>query len=177
MSEFFIGQIMMAGFTFSPKYFARCDGQLLPISQNQALFALLGARYGGDGRSNFALPDLRGRTPTGAGPSADAGWQPPPMPIGQSAGAEGVTLTLAQLPQHGHVLSGVATAGDNRNPGNRTFANTGSGPKLFATPGPLVPQDPAAVSTRGGTQPHPNMQPYGVVNFCIALSGIFPSRA
>lgn len=102
MSEFFIGQVMLTGFAFAPKYFAQCNGQLLPVNQNQALFSLLGPRFGGDGRTTFALPDLRGRTPIGYAPSVDANWQPPVTPIGQAGGAEAVTLVPADLPAHSH---------------------------------------------------------------------------
>lgn len=178
MSEFFIGQIMMTGFSFAPKYWAQCNGQILPIQQNQALFSLFGTRYGGNGSQNFALPDLRGRTPVGYGPSADPNWQPPPMQIAQAAGSESVTLLSNQLPPHGHQVSGVTTPGDNRNPTSRTFAGTNGGVKFYATQGGAeVVQAPNSVANAGGNLPHPNMQPYSALNFCVALSGIFPSRS
>jgi len=178
MSEFFVGQIMMTGFNFAPKDWAQCNGQILPIQQNQALFSLLGTRYGGNGSQNFALPDLRGRAPVGSGPSADPNWQPPPVQPGQSAGTETVTLLSNQLPPHGHQVSGVATAGDNRNPSSRTFAGTNGGVKFYAAQGGAeVMQAPTSVAPAGANSPHPNMQPYTALNFCVALSGIYPSRS
>lgn len=169
---------MMAGFNFAPKYFAQCNGQLLPINQNQALFSLLSTRYGGDGRVNFGLPDLRSRTPLGAGPSADPAWTPPAAPMGQAAGAEAVTLLGSQLPPHVHQVLGVAAAGDNRNPASRTFADAGGGLAFYAPQGAAeVVQSAASVSVAGASQAHPNLQPYTALNFCIALSGIFPSRS
>ncbi|MBB5737669.1 microcystin-dependent protein [Xanthomonas arboricola] len=181
MSEFFVGQIMLTGFVFAPRYFAQCNGQLLPVNQNQALFSLLGTRFGGNGSTNFALPDMRGRTPIGFAPSADPNWQPSPQTLGQNGGAENVSLLPSNLPAHGHLLESTATAGNNRNPAGRSFANNAStsGPAtpLYAAPGPLVALNPVTVGTAGGSQPHPNLQPYTTLNFCIALSGIFPSRS
>ncbi|HCT39739.1 MAG TPA: microcystin-dependent protein [Moraxellaceae bacterium] len=179
MSEFFIGQIMMTGFSFAPKYFAACNGQLLPIAQNQALFSLLGTQYGGNGTTNFALPDLRGRTPVGYAASVDPAWQPPGVQIGQAAGAENVTLLSSNLPPHTHAVNASTSQGDNRIPSNRVYAtNTTATQNLYAAgPGTLVAMNPATVAPSGGNQPHPNMQPYSTINFCIALSGIFPSRS
>ncbi len=172
MSEFFIGQIMMAGFNFAPRYFAQCNGQLLPINQNQALFSLLGTQFGGNGTTNFALPDLRSRTPVSFDSSS--------VQIGQAAGAENVTLQGSNLPAHNHSMNASTANGDNRNPGNRVFAtstSTGTPPDLYASSaGATVPQNPGTVSTAGGNQPHSNIQPYTTINFCIALQGIFPSR-
>jgi microcystin-dependent protein len=180
MSEFFIGQIMMAGFSFAPKFWAQCNGQLLPINQNQALFSLLGTQFGGNGSTNFALPDLRGRTPVSYASSVDPSWQPPAVQIGQAAGVENVTLLSTNVPAHTHSINASATSGDNRGASGRIFATSTS----TATPlnvyanssGPLVPQNPQTVVPAGGNQPHPNLQPYSVINFCVALSGIFPSR-
>lgn len=181
MSEFFIGQVMMAGFNFAPKFWALCNGQLLPINQNQALFSLLGTQYGGNGTTNFALPDLRSRTPIGYASSVDPSWQPPSVQIGQASGVENVTLLSTNLPAHTHSVNASTTNGDNRIPSNRVFAtsvNSGGAaiPVYSAASGALVAQNPASVSPSGGNQPHPNMQPYSTINFCIALSGIFPSR-
>lgn len=180
MSEFFIGQVMVAGFDFAPRFFAQCNGQLLPINQNQALFSLLGTQYGGNGTTNFALPDLRGRTPIGYASSVDPGWQPPAVQIGQAAGVEAVTLLASNLPAHVHAVNASTANGDNRVPPNRVFATSVDGaapPPLYApASGPLVPLNPQSVGPSGGNQPHPNTQPYSTVNFCIALSGIFPSR-
>ena len=178
MSEFFIGQIMMAGFSFAPKYFGQCNGQLLPISQNQALFSLLGTQYGGNGTTTFALPDLRSRTPVGYASSVDPGWQPPAVQIGQSGGVENVTLLQTNIPAHTHAVNASTTPGNNRIPSNGVYAtNTTAGQALYAaSTGPVVPMNPATVAPSGGNQPHPNLQPYTTINFCIALQGIFPSR-
>jgi microcystin-dependent protein len=175
MSEFFIGQIMMAGFGFAPKFWAQCNGQLLPINQNQALFSLLGTQYGGNGTTNFALPDLRSRTPIGYASSVDPSWQPPAVQIGQAAGVENVTLLSTNLPSHSHQLNATTGNGTTRNPNNAIYANSAV-PLFSASSGPAVPLNPATVGAVGGNQPHPNLQPYSVINFCIALSGIFPSR-
>ena len=181
VSEFFIGQIMMAGFNFAPRSWAQCNGQLLPINQNQALFSLLGTQYGGNGTTNFALPDLRSRTPVGYASSVDPGWQPPAIQIGQAAGVENVTLLSSNLPAHTHAVNASTADGNNRIPSNRTFANSvNSGGAAIApyapSSGPLVPLSPQTLTPAGGNQPHPNLQPYTTINFCIALQGIFPSR-
>lgn len=181
MSDFFIGQIMMAGFNFAPKNWAQCNGQLLPINQNQALFSLLGTQYGGNGTTNFALPDLRSRTPIGYASSVDPSWQPPSVQIGQSGGVENVTLLSTNVPAHGHAMNATTANGNSRNAGGRLYAtstSTGSAPPSVyaASTGPLVPLNAQTVAPAGGNQPHPNLQPYSVINFCIALQGIFPSR-
>ena len=124
MSEFFIGQIMMAGFSFAPKYFGQCNGQLLPIAQNQALFSLLGTQYGGNGTTTFALPDLRSRTPIGYASSVDPGWQPPAVQIGQTGGVENVTLLQTNIPAHTHAMNASTSPGDNRIPATRVFATS-----------------------------------------------------
>lgn len=175
MSEFYIGQIMMAGYAFAPKYFAQCNGQLLPIAQNQALFSLLGTQYGGNGTTTFALPDLRSRTPVDYGTSVDPGWQPPPMQIGQTGGVENVTLLPTQLPAHGHTLGGTSATGNTKNPTGGLFGSNSVA--LFGSAnGAAVPLNPATCGASGNSQAHPNLQPYEVINFCIALQGIFPSR-
>ena len=175
MSEFFMGQVMMAGFGFAPKYFAACNGQLLPIQQNQALFSLLGTQYGGNGVSTFALPDLRGRTPLGYANSVDAGWQPAPIPIGQAAGTETVSLQPQNVPAHGHAVNATTSAGTTRNPrGNLVGSSTV--PMFGSAADNLVQLNAQTVAPAGNSVPHANMQPYTVINFCIALSGIFPSR-
>ncbi|HEX4853077.1 phage tail protein [Arenimonas sp.] len=175
MSEKFIGQIMMAGFGFAPRFMAQCNGQLLPIAQNQALFSLLGTQYGGNGTTNFALPDLRGRTPIGYASSVDPSWQPPSVQIGQAAGVENVTLLSTNLPAHTHSAMASTSAGATRNPRNAVYGTT-TVPLHAPSSGAVVPLNPQTLAPAGGNQPHPNMQPYGVINFCIALSGIFPSR-
>lgn len=181
MSEFFIGQIMMAGFNFAPRFWALSNGQLLPINQNQALFSLLGTQYGGNGTTNFALPDLRSRTPIGYASSVDPSWQPPAVQIGQSAGVENVTLLSTNLPAHTHSVNASTANGDNRSASGRLFATSTNAqsppPNIYAASnGPVVPLNAQTVAPAGGNQPHPNLQPYSVINFCIALSGIFPSR-
>jgi microcystin-dependent protein len=180
MSETFIGQIMMAGFNFAPKFFAQCNGQLLPINQNQALFSLLGTQFGGNGTTNFALPDLRSRTPVGYASSVDPSWQPPGVQIGQVSGVENVTLLSTNMPAHTHAMNASTTAGDNRNPSTRVFAtstNTSAAVNLYAASnGPAVALNAQTIAPSGGNQPHPNLQPYSTINFCICLSGIFPSR-
>lgn len=175
MSDFFIGQVMMTGFSFAPRFWALCNGQLLPIAQNQALFSLLGTQYGGNGTTNFALPDLRSRTPIGYASSVDPSWQPPAVQIGQSAGVENVTLLSTNLPAHGHNANASSTNGTTRNPNGALYAST---PVALHGPssGPQVPLNPQTVGPAGGNQPHPNLQPYTTINFCIALQGIFPSR-
>ena len=180
MSEFFIGQIMMTGFNFAPRLFAQCNGRLLPIAQNQALFSLLGTQYGGNGQTTFALPDLRSRTPVGFASSVDPGWQPPAVQIGQAAGTESVTLLPSNLPSHTHTANASTTAGNNRIPSNRVYAtstNTAAALNLYGpSNGPIAVMNPATVVAAGANQPHSNLQPYSTLNFCIALSGIFPSR-
>lgn len=175
MSEIFLGQIMMSGFNFAPKNFAACNGQLLPVSQNQALFSLLGTQFGGDGRVTFGLPDMRGRTPLGYAPSVDAGWQPPPYVIGQAAGSETVTLTPAQIPGHTHAVNATTTAGSSRTPAGNLVAASAVVLYGSAESG-LVPLAAATVGPGGGNAPHENRQPYSTINFCIALNGILPSR-
>lgn len=175
MSEFFLGQIMMTGFSFAPKYFAQCNGQLIPISQNQALFSLLGTQYGGNGTTNFALPDLRSRTPVGYAPSVDPGWPPLGMSIGQTGGVENVTLLSNNLPAHSHTVNAQTSPGTTRIPRAASLAISPSA-AIYTAADPAVPLSSNAIGNAGATQPHTNMQPYAALNFCIALSGIFPSR-
>jgi microcystin-dependent protein len=181
MTDQFIGQIIMAGFGFAPRNWALCNGQLLSIAQNQALFSLLGTQYGGNGTTNFALPDLRSRTPIGYASSVDPGWQPPSVQIGQTGGVENVTLLSSNLPSHGHSVNATTANGDNLRAGGRIFATSTNAssppPNLYAaSTGTLVPQNAQSVAPAGGNQPHPNIQPYTTINFCIALAGVFPSR-
>lgn len=175
MTEVFLGQIITVGFNFVPKGFAYCAGQLLPIAQNQALFSLLGTTYGGNGQTTFALPDLRSRTPVGFGQSLDGGWNPTAYQLGETGGGENVTLLTTQLPAHNHSQVGTGTTADTRNP--RGGLNGNAAIPLYAdVGGPQVALSPAVLGQTGGTQPHPNLQPYLAINFCIALTGIFPSR-
>lgn len=163
MSEFFIGQIMMAGFNFAPKYWALANGQLLPINQNQALFALLGTTFGGDGRVNFALPDLRGRTPIHVGNGHT---------LGERAGEQAHTLTIAELPTHVHVAQGSTANANVPAPVNNVLAQASN---VYAAPTNLTSLSPSSVANVGGSQAHLNMQPFLTISFCIALQGIFPS--
>jgi len=165
MTEVFLGQIMLAGFNFAPRSFAKCDGQLVPINQNQALFSLLGTQYGGNGTTTFSLPDLRGRIPRGFSQAE---------PVGAASGLESVTLTAAQLPPHTHRFAGTAVAANARSAQDGLFA--ASSVELYAPPGASVTLAANTVDSCGNGAPHDNMQPYSVLNFCIALGGIFPSR-
>ena len=172
MFEPFIGQINITAFGFAPKGWAFCNGQLLPISQNQALFSLLGTTYGGDGRVTFALPDLRGRA------ALHAGNGPGPVP-GQAAGLERVVLTNAQMPAHSHALRASSDLANASVPGNAVpAARARGGPTMYAgsTGGLAVAMHAGSVAAAGAGQAHDNMQPYAVLSFVIALWGIFPSR-
>lgn len=169
MSTPFLGEIRQTSFAFAPKGWALCNGQLLPISQNQALFSLLGTTYGGNGQTTFALPDLRGRSPAHA--SAN-------LPLGSRVGEEAHTLTVNELPPHAHGLQGSADLANNTSPAGNVPAAKGRGGKDIYAPGssPLQPMSPQAIAPSGGSQPHENMQPFTTVNFIIAMTGIFPSR-
>jgi microcystin-dependent protein len=151
-------------FNFPPKGWAFCNGQLLPINQNQALFSLLGTTYGGDGRVNFALPDLRGRTPIhfGGGHS-----------LGERAGEQAHTLSLSELPTHAHGLSASSSGGATPIPTNNVLAAANG---AYAAPANPTSLHPTSLTNVGGSQAHQNMQPFLVLNFCIALVGIFPSQ-
>jgi microcystin-dependent protein len=179
MTEVYVGQIMMTGFGFAQRGFAMCNGQTLAINQNQALFALLGTTYGGNGVSTFQLPNLMGRTPMGFGTSVDGSWQPGAVPLGEIGGVENVTLTQAQLPAHNHTPGAQTAAGvQGRAPGT-LFAKGTTGAtdvNLYGPPNSLVAMNPISLSPAGGNLPHPNMQPFQVINFNIALQGVFPSR-
>jgi microcystin-dependent protein len=164
MSDPFISEIKILSFQFAPRGWALCNGQLLPINQNQALFSLLGTTYGGDGRVTFALPDLRGRAPLHRSNG---------HPLGQSSGAESHALSLPELPEHTHAFSALTADATARAPAANmpAFAHD----ETYARPGALVSASPASIAGAGGSQPHQNMQPYLTLNFCIALQGIFPS--
>ncbi len=165
MSEPFLSEIKLVSFNFPPKGWALCNGQLLPINQNQALFALLGTTYGGNGQTNFALPNLRGKVPIHMGGGHT---------LGEAAGSTSVTVNIQQLPTHTHPLMGSQTVGDTPVPTNTVLASTPA--KIYGPPVSLTTLNPANVSSVGGSQPHNNMMPYLVLNFIIALQGIFPSR-
>ncbi len=168
MSECYIGEIRMMSFNYAPKNWALCNGQSLPIQQNQALFALLGTRFGGDGVTTFKLPDLRGRVPlhvtNGAAP-------------GQVGGAETHVLSSSELPLHTHSLEGSTALATNTSPANALVGKKGrAGRDVYAGPANLTTLNPNSVSQAGASQPHENMQPFLALNFAIALIGIFPSR-
>ena len=170
MSNMFLGQITTTAFNFAPRGWALCNGQLLQINQNQALFALLGTQFGGDGVATFALPDLRGRVPM----HTDA-----LNPVGQAVGAPAVTLQAANLPAHGHALNTTTELANSAVPGGAVpAARPRAGPVVYAAAGstPAVTLHVGSVSDIGGAQPHDNMQPSLGLNFIIALQGIFPSR-
>jgi microcystin-dependent protein len=174
MAEPFIGQIMLAGFNFPPVTWALCNGQLLPIAQNTALFSLLGTQFGGDGRVTFALPDLRGRAPIhqGQGPGLT------PRTMGEEAGSETVTLISTEMPMHNHLFATTNVAGAVGTP-NGNFLAASSDPSVMSLYRPTSDGstlNPMAVGLAGGSQPHNDMEPYLVINFSIALEGIFPSR-
>ncbi len=171
MSEPFIGEIRMFGGNFAPRGWALCDGQLLAISQNDALFSLLGTIYGGDGQNTFGLPDLRGRVVVhqGTGPGLT------PRPIGQKSGVESVALTEAQMPSHSHAPQGSAAAANaGAGPAGSVMATTAI--NVYGDGTPDQPMAAAGIATAGGSQPHTNMAPFTCVNHIIALVGIYPSR-
>lgn len=178
MSYPYLGEIRMFAGTFAPLGWALCNGQLLAISQNDALFALIGTTYGGDGQTTFALPDFRGRVPLHQGPG-----QAQTFVLGASGGAEAVTLLQNTVPAHTHLLSASAAApaavpagGINLNAMAMVPASPLPKPKMYADPTTLVPMAAAAIGTAGGSQPHNNMAPTMVLNFIIALEGIFPPQ-
>ncbi len=169
MSNPFLGQITIVGFNFAPRGYAQCNGQILSINQNQSLFALLGTTYGGDGRSTFALPDLRSRVPIHVGSSNGTSHA-----LGNKGGEETHTLTLPRMPAHSHTVGASSSTTPNRESLSGAVWSSGSNQYTNATPDATMNTD--NVSEVGGGQSHPNMQPYLVVNFCIALQGLFPSR-
>lgn len=178
MSSPFVAEIRMFGFNFAPKGWAFCDGQLLPISQNTALFSLLGTFYGGDGKSTFGLPDLQGNSPMnqGQGPGLSQRF------VGESAGQQAVTLIQTEMPAHNHVMNCYSGAADSDSPGpTATWSSTGGGrlgPNLYtASNTSPVNMSTLALGFAGTSLPHNNMPPYLTVNFCIALQGVYPARS
>ena len=161
--EPFLGQIMMVGFNFAPRGWALCDGQILPIAQNQSLFSLLGTTYGGDGRTSFALPDLRGRAPT----HFASGFN-----LGTRAGEENHILTAGEVPAHTHTVNASSQSPQEDDPAGNYLA---TGANAY-TPTPDGVMTGGVVTPAGSNQGHNNMQPYQVINFVIALQGLFPSR-
>lgn len=167
MAEPFLSEIRLMSFVFPPKGWALCNGQLLPINQNQALFSLLGTTFGGDGRVNFALPDLRGRVPIHVGSSHT---------LGERGGEQAHTLSIAELPTHTHVATGNGGNAATADPTGAFFAVPSSA--LGTVYGPaanLVAMNPGMITNTGASQAHLNMQPFLTLSFCIALQGIFPS--
>ena len=167
MSEPFLSEIKIMSFGFPPKGWALCDGQLLPINQNQALFALLGTTYGGDGRVNFGLPNLQGRAPMHVGSGHT---------LGERGGEAAHTLSISEVPTHVHVASASSAAANAGAPNNTRVLAQSAGANLYAAATNLAAMAPNALANVGGSQAHMNMQPYLVLNFCIALQGIFPSQ-
>lgn len=165
MAEPFLSEIRIFSFNFAPKGWAQCNGQLLPINQNQALFSLLGTTYGGNGQTNFALPNLQGSVPIHDGNGHT---------LGEKAGTSSVTITQQTMPQHVHFLQGSSNNANTDTPANTVVLGT-AGLDLYRAPTNLVAMEPGIVGNVGGSQAHTNMMPYLVLNFCIALQGIFPS--
>jgi microcystin-dependent protein len=165
MAEPFLSEIRLMSFVFAPKGWALCNGQLLPINQNQALFSLLGTTFGGDGRVNFALPDYRGRVPIHVGSGHT---------LGTRGGEQAHTLSIAELPTHAHLLSASNVAAEaTANAASRALGTPGA--PMFKVPQERVVMNAASVANTGGSQAHLNMQPFLTLSFCIALQGIFPS--
>ncbi len=174
MSNPFVAEIRIFPFNFAPTGWAMCNGQILPISQNTALFSLLGTTYGGDGRSNFALPNLQGcaamHPNQGPGLSNHV--------LGETSGSDTVTLLGTEMPAHAHTMMAVATPASTKTPSPTASLARSSGGNVFLAPDAnLAAMAPNTLSPAGGGQPHNNMQPYLTFNFCIALQGVFPARS
>ena len=166
MSTPYLSEIRMFSFNFAPKGWALCNGQFLPINQNQPLFALLGTTYGGNGQTNFALPDLRSRVPVGNG----AGFN-----LGERAGEEFHTITISEMPQHLHFAQASSADATQTFPANALILAKGQF-EIYRPPSNFTPMKATSISSIGGSQPHENRQPFSVINFGIALQGIFPSQ-
>jgi microcystin-dependent protein len=172
MADPFVAEIRIFPFNFAPKGWARCDGQLLPLSQNTALFSLLGTTYGGDGKSNFALPNLQGSAPMhpGQGPGLSL------HDLGETAGTETVTLLQSEIPAHSHALQTYNDIGEDRTVGPSEALARSTGGRLYGNAASLVAMAAEALPPAGGDLPHNNLQPYLTCYFCIALQGVFPPR-
>ena len=169
MADPFVAEIRMFGFNFAPTGWAQCNGQLLPISQNTALFSLLGTTYGGDGKSTFALPDLQGSVPLHPGQGQGLSL----YDLGQQGGSEFITLLESEMPAHTHTASCSEEQANENNPGGNAPA---AGSAIYATPAAVTQMAPQTLTPAGGSLPHNNLMPYLVVNFCIAMQGVFPAR-
>ena len=165
MAEPFLSEIRIFSFNFAPRGWALCNGQFLPINQNQALFALLGTTYGGNGQTTFALPNLQGKTPIHFGNNHT---------LGETAGAQSVTLTQSQMPAHTHTLQGTSNKAITNVPSGNVFARANT--EVYNSASSLTTLSPTSVTNVGGSQAHNNMMPFLTLNFCIALQGIFPSQ-
>lgn len=171
MADQFVAEIRIMGCNFAPTGWAACDGQVLPISQNTALFSLLGTQYGGDGRSTFALPNLQGSFGIGIGQGPGLTLRQ----VGETGGTAKVTLQTTEIPAHSHLLISTASSSSG-SPSDKMPAPTGNGASAYRIPGATAAMAPDALLSTGGTQPHENRQPYLGMMFCIALQGIFPPR-
>jgi microcystin-dependent protein len=167
MAEPFLAEIRIMSFGFAPKGWARCEGQLLPINQNQALFSLLGTTYGGDGRVNFGLPNLINRVPIHMGSG---------FTLGERGGEQAHTLSISEIPTHDHFVNATSAASSTNVPGNAVVLSQSTSSQLYTAGANLVAMSPTAIANVGGSQAHLNMQPFLVLTFCIALQGIFPSQ-
>ncbi|MCM3628986.1 tail fiber protein [Paenibacillus glycanilyticus] len=172
MSEQYLGEIRMFGGNFAPEGWAFCNGQLLSISQNDALYTLLGTTYGGDGVNTFALPDLQGRLPVHTGRSSASGKT---YTLGEKAGSESVTLIMNQLPAHSHAAYSSSLAGTTSSPENAFWA--ASDKSLYSDAASNATLNAAAIGVTGGSQPHDNMMPYTAISFIISLTGVYPSQS
>lgn len=166
MAQPYVGEIRMFAGNFAPAGWMFCEGQLLPISENETLFQLIGTTYGGDGQNTFALPDLRGRIPIHQGNG---------FILAETGGAEEITLTVNQIPAHSHTLLATTDIANSGNPGNALLGNTATGNKIYAATNPTTQLNNNSIDPDGGSQPHTNFQPYLCVSFIISLYGLFPS--
>jgi len=171
MSSPYVGEIRMFGGNFAPVGWALCQGQLLPISENDVLFNLIGTTYGGDGQNTFALPDLRGRVPVHQGTFQGMSWN-----VGLAGGVEQVTLTTQQIPAHSHAVLASTATGTSRNPVPDAAPAVAAGDAYVSSLDP-VPLNAQAITSTGGSQPHENMQPFLSINFIISLFGVYPSQS